>query len=214
MQTGTMQASGAIVSGANISIAGKTYQPPSWATGTPEDIETFLDLYYSGKIGNLWGFWSEGQEREIELSDGTTVTYVIQYGSYELVNSIHGISSSAFIVYPKYITHYGRIAESKRGWSASEMRSWCNNDFLDLFPAKMRSLFKEYVSPANANDYFCIPEDIEYGARTTPSGEETTYWTFSYSSNYAGEYYYVNTSGGINSGNYNVSRGRFPIGTI
>lgn len=216
IQTGIMQASGATVSGTNISIAGKTYQPPSWATGTPEDIATFLDLYYSGRFGNLWGFWSEGQEREIELSDGITVTYVLKYNSYPLVDNIKGTTNSAFTIEPKYITHshvYGHYISSRITWARSSMKTYVNGDFYNSFPADFRALLKEFVSPQSTNDYFYLPESHQ-GVMTNPEGTAISYWLSTYPSSYAGEEYYANINGNTNSMSVSNSLGVYAIGAI
>lgn len=218
IQTGTMQASGATVSGANISIAGKTYQPPSWATGTPEDIATFLDLHYSGRFSNIWGFWNEGQEREIELSDGTTVTYIIKHGSYSLVNSIQGTSTSAFIIEPKYITHssiYGNSTGSRITWSASTLRNYVNNTLYNFFPTDFKGLLKQFVSPLETQDYFFVPED-SMGIMTNPEGTAQRYWLTSYPSNYSAYENYVTTSGTITNMAVSSSNsaGVYAIGAI
>ena len=216
VQTGTMQASGASVSGANISIAGKTYQPPSWATGTPEQIADFLDYYYSGRFSSLEGFWNEGDTRAIQLSDNTTVYYVIQFGSQNLVNSVKKKTKSAFSIVPKYITHsraYSHYVSSRQTWSISSARTWANGTYYNSFPADFKALLKQYVSEWNTNDYFEIPSGNR-GIMKNTSGTAQQYWLSSYPSNYAAQGYYVDASGTTQRADVDNSKGMYLIGAI
>lgn len=185
VQTGTMQSIGATASGTNISIAGKTYQPPSnWATGSDEEIYDIVIKAHKGWI-DLAQYWNTGQQRQVSLTDGNTV--ILKLGT-----PLYG---GAFSLIPKYATYGSMKMGTTSGTYVdnSTLRTWCKTTYYNKFPQYL----KDILLPAYAGDLFYIPSDEEalslMGIMNTSSNVAVNYWTRTKPK--YDRFYVINTSG-------------------
>ena len=208
--------SDAYVEGDKLILYGRTYIPPSWSDGTDFQIVQALQLHYNNSI-DLRRYWTAGQERSIELSDGKTVTYVLNSTQYDLVAPIGNITKCCFSIWPKYIVHnhaYGRYISTRITWLKSTMRPWANDNYKNMFPASIQGILKQFVSPLNANDYFFCP-NTNQGIMTDPEGTPQRYWLGNtWPSDYPAEEYYIKVDGNRSSMSCSNSLGAFLVGAI
>lgn len=218
-QTGTMEASGASVSGTTISVGGMQ-KTASWSSSSASEIAEALADYRSGNsnypVPIIWSWY--GQERQITLTDGTVVTYIFEGNEYDLVDT--SLNYKGLTIVPKYVQYSAYIRNdhpSDLYWYSSDngMRNFVNGTYYNKFPSDFKALLKQFQSWGGANDWFCVPSSDQYGVKTNKSGTAQNYATTQFYHDWNPEHiYYVNTSGGISHGVTSTTYGAFPIGCI
>ena len=184
-----------------------------WSTGTDDQIKAMLEAHYNGDI-DLYDYWHIGDERVINLSKMAATgvkethkaqpsTWVLMHkGGKQLVTSINGVSTCAFIVGMKGMLNnlsngpesgqMNQTTMTSYCWNNCDRRTWCNSVFKNAVPSGIRPIFKEHVNKhasagksantTTSNDYFTLAAEKEiFGKSITANADaESTLFQYTY----------------------------------
>lgn len=170
------------------------YSPPSWSSGTIEEIAEALDKHYAGEI-DLGDYWAVGDERVVSLdamsATGVGESHVAQDVTFVIMNKggktlSDGTTECAFVIGQKNFLADGTTREggymndtntNEGGWTSSKRRAWCNNIYRAAIPSDLRALFKQFRNNTSAGnqsttintdaDYFALPSEVEVDGTTS-----------------------------------------------
>ena len=147
------------------------YVPPSWSTGSDEEIVEALEKHYNDEI-DLTEYWNVGDERIIHLSaieaeSSSIVGYcndshvaqdlifiLTAIGGKELVTPINGHTTCLFQVDQKTCfndsSEEGWLQPSNKPvntWNDTGRKRWLDTDYKSAFPSTIVGIFKQFKNP-------------------------------------------------------------------
>jgi len=157
---------------------------PSFASATEDELVEIVGMMDRGEITSEQTGWEIGDERIVHLNaipyrqyikeeytERDITLVIMDSGHYTLTTG----GKDHFVVglkdgsgFYSSMGTYGYIEENDdewRGWSWCGLRKWCNEDFRNAFPEKIRSIFKQFTSaclnnnPERRNVLSLIDED-------------------------------------------------------
>ena len=212
-----------------------------WSTGTTAEIVNFVDKME----GSLANYWACGQERTVTLKDGTTKQFVLVDSTLQgIVGANERRLSFACAVKDSMGNRQHHNSNTNvGGWRDSDIRTWCNGEFMQKIPDDLLPIFKPFTwkqgegggsssGLIETTDTFAIPTNKqEFGAQNYSYADEAAlYNQFEYYKNsanrvrsqwlaspYSGNYYSfccVDSGGSASDGNAYDSRAVVPFGCI
>lgn len=162
---------------------------------------------------------TDGKTKSVTLSDGT-IAHVMLAGVRQDDLSSGGKAGLTFVFADSPAVHQmNEEASSEGGWEKSKMRSWLNDDFLDMLPGDLKSAVQAaskktdssaYTSPgsvSSTSDKIWLPSLVEVGGSVSPndlvggaSGSGIPAGTY----NAEGKQYQVFADAGVSAGEGNA----------